>query len=173
MKIVRVTILLSLCIFLSGCGTTTPEKVEIPNAGQESTETTPEHQTKVFDIGETIKSNDIYFTVNGVREVPGGQFMSPDDGNIWYAVDVTIENKGKESFNSSSLLMFSLIDSEAYSYNVTFGPDLNGSVDGEIAPGRKLRGEVAFEIPKGSTGLELEIKPFIWGNGLIIVKLDR
>lgn len=161
-------------MFLTGCGTTTtPEKVEIPNVGPESTESTPAPQTDVFNIGDTIKSGDIYFTINSAREVPGSEFMSPDEGNIWYAVDITIENKGQESFNSSSLLMFSLIDSEAYNHNITIGPNLNGSVDGEIAPGRKLRGEVAFEIPKESKGLELEIDPSVWGTGLIIVKLDR
>ena len=70
-------------------------------------------------------------------------------------------------------MMFKLFDSQGYNYTITIGPETQGSVDGEISAGRKLRGELAFEIPKDATGLELQIDPTLFGSGQIIVNLDK
>ena len=124
-----------------------PEEVEeVENKGPE-----------IYNIGDTVVAGDYAFTVNSVREDKGGDFLKPDEGNIYYIVDATVENKGDESINVSSLLMFTLIDEEGYTYDITFGPDTKGQLDGEIAPGRKLRGELAFEIPADAKGLELKL----------------
>jgi len=182
MKKLFMLFLICFCFsfLFGGCETVTPEKVE-PTAnttGESSTETNvgtgvDVPQTEVFDIGDVIEAKDMHYTVNSVREAPGGDFIKPKEGNIWYVVDVTIENKGQETFHSSSLMMFKLFDSEGYSYSITLGPDTTGSLDGEVPPGRKLRGEIAFEIPQDSEGLELQIDPSLFGSGVIIVKLDR
>jgi len=69
--------------------------------------------------------------------------------------------------------MFKLSDGEGYSYDQAFGADTKGSLDGELAPGRKMRGELAYEIPKDASGLELIFDADVWGSGQAIVKLDR
>jgi len=132
-----------------------------------------EKGVKIYKIGDAVKWRNYIFKVNSVRKDLGGGFLKPKKGYIYYIVDVTVENKSNESFAVSSLLMFKLVDSEGYSYNVTFGPDTKGQLDGDIRPGRKLRGELAFEIPNKAKGLELEIKPSVWGSEKIIFKLDR
>lgn len=63
-------------------------------------------------------------------------------------------------------------DADGYKYDITIAPDTKGSVDGELQPGRKLRGEVAFEIPENATGLELIFEPNVFGFGQAIVKID-
>lgn len=145
------------------------EEVEQPEEQEEPEPKGPE----TYNIGDTVEAGDYIFTVNSVREDKGGDFLKPDEGNIYYIIDATVENKGDKSINVSSLLMFTLIDEEGYTYDITFGPDTKGQLDGEIAPGRKLRGELAFEIPADATGLELEIDPSLFGDGKIIYKLDR
>lgn len=130
-------------------------------------------KTTVYNIKDIIKAGSAQFTVNSTREYEGTGFLKPEEGNIYYVVDITIDNISSESIAISSLLMFKLIDSDSYSYDVTVVPDLKGSLDGEIAPGRKLRGDIAFEIPKETNGLELEIDPSIYGTGKVIVKLDK
>jgi len=110
--------------------------------------------------------------VNGTREVPENRFLSPENGNIWYAIDVSIENKSNETFNFSSMLMFTLIDGEKLTYDTALVPDLKGNVDGEITPGNSVRGEVAFEIPEDAKDLMLEIDPILYGEK-VVVKLDR
>lgn len=137
-----------------------PKEVEKPKA-------------TINKIGDSIQSGNAIFTVNSVREIKGSELFKPKDGNIYYAVDVTVENKGDKSLIVSSIVMFKLIDSESYSHNITIGPETKGQLDGEVAAGRKLRGELAYELPKDIKGLELEIDPSMWSSGKVIFKLDR
>lgn len=132
-----------------------------------------DEKSDLHSIGDSVESGDYIFTVNSVREDAGSEFLSPDEGNTYYLIDVTVENKGDESVTVSSLMMFTLIDSEGYTYDVTFGPETKGQLDGEVGAGRKLRGELVYEISKDVTGLELEIDPSLWSEGKIIFELDR
>ena len=168
MKKVLISILILSCIFflLAGCNDVKPEKVDKETTGE------PHAKTETYKIGDSVKAGNLIFTVNSTRTDEGGEFIKPDEGKIYYMVDVTVENTGSESEAVSSLMMFKLFDSDGYNYSVTIGPETKGSVDGEISAGRKLRGELAFEIPQDAEGLELEIDPSIFGNGQIIVKLD-
>ena len=180
-----ILLFLTLSILLSACvEEITPEKVssdvssstiaaESSTQSAEIESTQPASVTETFKIGDVVKAGEAQFTVNSVREDNGNEFMKPKDGNVYYVVDVTVENKGSESLAVSSLMMFKLVDSEGYSQDITVGPETKGSVDGEVSPGRKLRGELAFEISKEAKGLELEIDPSLWGTGKVIVELDR
>ncbi|ABN51898.1 MAG TPA: DUF4352 domain-containing protein [Hungateiclostridium thermocellum] len=131
-----------------------------------------ESRIKSYNLGDIVELNNIIFIVNGTREVPENRFLSPENGNIWYAIDVSIENKSNETFNFSSMLMFTLIDGEKLTYDTALVPDLKGNVDGEITPGNSVRGEVAFEIPEDAKDLMLEIDPILYGEK-VVVKLDR
>lgn len=130
-------------------------------------------KTEVFNIGDVIKMGDLTIVANSVRTDKGNDFIKPDEGNIYYIVDVTIENKGEEEATISSLAMFELYDDEGYNYSITVGPDTKGKVDGNLGAGRKMRGELAFEIPADAKGLELVFEANIFGKGQAIIKLDR
>lgn len=165
-------------LVLVACGETVqPEKVDTSQEAQQAGGQAGEQQgseTQTFKVGDTIKLGDLHYTVHGVREVKGNDLFKPEEGNKWIAVEVTIENAGSEPEAVSSLLGFSLQDSEGYNYDMTILPvDLKGSLDGEIAPGRKMRGEVAFEIPKDAKGLELVIDANPFGFGQAIVELGK
>ena len=171
MKRTALIMLICVTILLAGCAveTITPEKVELNN----STSSEQEVKTETFAIGDSVKGGDLVFTVNSTRTDQGSEFIKPAEGKIYYIVDVTVENVGDEAEQLSSLMMFKLFDSEGYNYSVTFGPETKGDVGGELSPGRKIRGELVFEIPEEATSLELEITPGIFTSGKIIVKLDR
>lgn len=155
-------------VTLIGCGgTTTPEKATTQN-GENQKPKAPE----TFLVGEPIKMGGLIFTVNSVRDSKGGEFLGPEEGYIYKIVDVTLDNVGEESASISSLLMFSLNDTEGYKYDVTIATDTKGSVDGELQPGRKLRGELAFEVPEDVVGLELLFEPNVFGFGQAIVKIN-
>ncbi len=174
-----------IVILLSGCGgTVSPEKTSddsTPAKQSESatqTESKPDGEQKAakaqtFKIGDAISIGDYVFTVNSARTSKGGDFLKPDEGNIWYIVDATVENESDKPVTISSMMMFKLSDSEGYNYNSTIADDTKGNLDGELAPGRKMRGELAFEIPENAGGLELIFDADVWGSGQAIVKLDR
>lgn len=181
-KLTVLLLVVVLSLSMAACSTTTtPQKVTETTTTQQATQpgtaaeetTAAPAKTETFKIGDTVKSGDVYFTVNSVRENKGSEFIKPKEGSIYYLVDVTVENKSSESVTVSSILMFKLVDAEGYSHDITIGPETNGQLDGEVSAGRKLRGELAFEIPKDVKGLELEIDPSLVGTGKIIVKLDR
>lgn len=151
------------------CEKIVPEKV----ASNTTSESESKTQKQVFNIGDTIKAGKGEFTVNGIREYYGSEFLKPKDGKMYYVVDISVENISQDSLNLSSIMMFKLFDSESYSHDVSIVTDLKGSLDAQVSPGNKIRGEIAFEIDKNSSGLKLQIKPSLWGSGDITVKLDR
>ncbi len=159
---------LILSVIVTGCGeTTAPEKMD-PESGAETNEVQTQ---EVFSVGETVKMGDLQFSVNDVRTSAGDDFFKPEQGNVYFIVDSTISNLASESANISSLLMFKLVDDEGYNYQVTLGPDTRGSLDGELGPGRKMRGELAFEVPENVQGLELIFEPNVFGFGQAIYKV--
>lgn len=172
MKKTVLTVILCVSILLAGCGdNTTPQ-----NTGETATAPAADGQNQAgaetYNIGDSAKAGDLVFTVNSVRVDEGSDLLKPAEGNIYYIVDVTVENTGSQSETVSSLLMFKLLDSDGYSYDITFGPETKGQLDGEVSPGRKLRGELVFEIPKDAKGLELEIDPTLFEGDQIIFSLE-
>lgn len=79
-----------LCaLFLAGCTTTEPVKVDKAAQGQppiQGTQGQPdaakeeEAKPKVFKIGETVKMGELEFTLNSERWDKGNQFMKPEKG---------------------------------------------------------------------------------------------
>lgn len=143
---------------------------------KESNTTENDEQEKppqIFKIGDEIKFDNAIYTANSVRTSKVAGILKPKEGNIYYIVDVTVENKSSESLNVSSLLMFKLGDSQGYSYNITINTDAKGQVDGEIQAGKKLRGELTFEVPESETKFELNVDPSIFGSGKFTVDLSK
>lgn len=169
MKKLIILILLAICLTLTAC----TDKIKLQKA-DENVDTT--EKTKIIaiaHIGDTVKVKNIEYTLNEVRESEGQGLNIPGDGKVYYIVDLTIENKGVETYPISSASNFSLLDKDDVGYTITFGPDTNGSIDGEIMPGKKIKGEVAFEIAKNAKGLKLEIKYNPEASGSIIFKLNK
>lgn len=114
-----------------------------------------------LSVGDTAKVGDAEVTVHGFRFDEGDAFFGPGEGNTWLVVDVTVVNTGGDSYALSSVLQTAARDQEGREYGVAFGPDLQGSLDGQIPPGDRLRGEVAFEVPAGQAGLQFVFKQAI------------
>jgi|GEM_PF-1443549 Telomeric repeat-binding factor 2. len=117
------------------------------------------------NIGEVVSVKDqnlnVQFTVNGIREHKGKRALKPNQGNQWILVDTTIANQGEKP-KTISVVSFTLLDSKNNQYDVAL---LTGALEdvksltGQIAPGKRQRGEVGFEVPKGAKGLKLLFKP--------------
>lgn len=114
-----------------------------------------------LSVGDTAKVGDAEVTVHGFRFDEGDEFFAPGEGNTWLVVDVTVVNTGDNSYALSSVLQTAARDQEGREHGIAFGPDLQGSLDGQIPSGDKLRGEAAFEVPVGQTGLQFVFKQAI------------
>ncbi len=157
---------LAASLILVGCGeTVTPEKVD-PDDPEEDNGNT--EQAEKYGVGDTVKMGDLQFTLNGVRYEAGSEFWAPDEGTKWIVFDCTLENKGSESEAISSLMMFNLYDAGSYSKEIALADNLKGSLDGELGAGRKMAGEIAFDVSEDETKWEFIFEPQVFGFGQAI-----
>ena len=126
----------------------------------------------LFAIGDTVKMGDIQLTVNSARWDKGNSFSKPEKGQKWLVLNCTIENTGEESLQVSSLLMFKLYDMLAYARDYEIFADTKGSLDGEVSPGRKIRGEVAFNVDADQDTWEFIFEPNVFGYGQAIFLIE-
>jgi len=118
-----------------------------------------------FKIGDTVKFDNLLITLNSVKSSKGSEFETPEHDQ-YLLLDLTIENAGKESETVSTLLQMMLYDAESYSYDIALYTGTQGSVDGEIGPGRKVRGEVAFDVPSSASYEFVFEDPFTSGQAI-------
>jgi hypothetical protein len=69
------------------------------------------------------------------------------------------------------MMQFELMDSNAYKCDMTFMADKKGDIGGELAVGRKMRGQIAYKVQKDEKNLELFFKPGVFENGQAIYKI--
>lgn len=133
------------------------------------------NEPKIFNVGDVVELKNFRIAVNKVYNVPGNNFAKPKDGNEFVAVDCTVENISDKEQTVSSALMFKVVDKDgrACEYSIMgLTAAKAGQMDGQVAAGRKLTGVYVVEVPKGTTGLELEFNSSLFTGGQVIVKLN-
>ncbi|WP_169306672.1 DUF4352 domain-containing protein [Cohnella pontilimi] len=175
-----VALLAVLTVVLAGCGeaniskadssTSAKSSAQASPAAAKETESASPKAEETNKLGDSVNFDDLVVTVAGVRESKS-QLMKPKEGNKILLVDITAENKGNKEINVSSMLQTKMADDQGYQYNLTIVDDQKGNFDGAVAAGRKLRGEVAFEVPKDAASLEFIFSdPFESGQAIWKVK---
>ena len=118
-----------------------------------------------YAVGETASVEDrslnLQFTVNGLREHGGVEFVQPQEGHQWVLVDATIFNQGDKA-KSISLADFQLIDSAEKTHETAIFDGALGDVQsllGKLQPGDKRQGTILFEIPGNVRGEKWVFQP--------------
>jgi ASC-1-like (ASCH) protein len=106
-----------------------------------------EPKDEMLTIGDSVKFNNVYVTVKSVRKYAGNpdKWEEPDR-DYFLIYDVVVENKGEKAYNLSSLMQFSVYDADGYSQDMGIFVTTRGSLDGEVGAGRKMAGEIAFDV---------------------------
>ena len=154
-----------LAICLSAAGCTIDEAPQKENASPATTESnTKEPQT--FGLNETAVFSNLKFTATELSQSQGEDFFTPAEGNVFVGIKFTIENVSNEEQSVSSLLLF-----DAYADDVKTDLSISascvfddGTLDGSIAPGKKLVGWYAVEVPANWNTIELQVQANIWAN---------
>lgn len=160
----------ALSLSLAACSESTIEKVETPAetpAAEETTEPAEEvAETQDLKIGDTVKVNDLQVTLNSVRQYTGTADTWDEAINDYYLIfDVVVENTGAESASLSSMMNFLLYDSESYAQDMAI-IETKGTLDGEIGQGRKMAGEIAFDVTDSETFEFIFEDPFATGQAI-------
>lgn len=155
--VLTVSIILSLALSITGCGSTTPSSVQTINANTTTPPTTtpPVDQSKsIYKVGDTQKIGQFQLTVNSIKTTDGGQYIKPSEGDQFVFVDVTIENQGDKDSLISSMAMFDLINKDGRKSKFTI-PEKMDTIDGTLGVGRKITGELGYEISNSDKDFDL------------------
>lgn len=148
----------------------TTEEEPVEETTQEETKEEETGNEGAFTLGDKVQAeNKLVFTLCGSRTSKGDDFISPTEGNDFLYIDMMVENPTDEEVSISSLLMFSLYDTNNQQYDIALASDANGSVDGTLFPGKRLRGELVYEIPENLTEMGLVILPDMLAEPFVIV----
>ena len=123
-----------------------------------------------FTVGDTVTKKDVYVTLVDVREFDG-EFLHPEEGNVFVAFELEIENKSDESLAISSLMCFEAYFDD-YAANISLGAEAesgSNQLDGEIAPGKKMKGAICYEVPADWATAELHFNPDLYGADFVFV----
>lgn len=153
-----ICLFLCLCFVfaLPACTVEDPPTKEI-NPVQE--QQPPELKSDTFGLNETAVFRDLKFTATEIKETTGDDFFTPEPGNVFVGVKFTVENISEERQSISSFLLFDAYVDDVKcsdSFNADCAFDSN-TLDGEIAPGKKLVGWYAVEVPSDWNCLELDV----------------
>lgn len=198
--ILRLLPAIALAASSLACGSSssaTPELVntaEAPNteAVAESTEPSANEPTKeaeptvvaatetpvrptTFEVGDAIELGDYVLVVLGWEPiVSDNQFMKPDEGNVFLGVDLIVVNVSKTAQSVSSLLSMSLKDSTDQVYRTDLSASSagsKGSIDGTLLPGERMKGQIGFQVPEGSSGFVFVFDAELFDAGRLFVNL--
>jgi len=136
---------------------TTPPATAAPDTSSEdSTDSETESDAPlIFKEGETASKNGIEITMTKVTESKGKGYNKPAKGKIFVICNFLVENKSDDDFTMSMLDYNAYAD--GYSLSETYySEDDFGSMSGTIAPGKKMKGALAFEVKKDYKKLELD-----------------
>lgn len=148
------------------------EKAEETSTSAENEEEAPPVKEE-FSVGEMVQLGDNVLTVTKAEKSAGSEYDQPKEGHEYVVVTVVIENAGDENI-SYNPFDFKMSNSQGQILDQAFTTiDTNTALQsGELAPGGKVTGTIAFEQPVGDPGLQLQYTPSFWSDKTIKVNLQ-
>lgn len=127
-----------------------------------------------FKVGEEVTLGDWKVKVNQVTDpyTPTNDFMTPTAGNRYVMVDTQVTNNSDKPQTVSSMMCFELRDDSNRTHTITITGDQTSSLDGEVAAGGTLRGDLAYEVPDTAKNLQLQFKCDLFGSGSAVINLS-
>lgn len=144
------------------------ENSNIPSSNE------PEEEL-VFDVGETADFKNVQVTMTNVTESFGSDYNKPADGNVFVLVEFEIANNSDKELAISSMLSFDAYQ-DGYSTSLSFSALMEKSgeqLDGSIAPGKKMKGSIGYEIPKDYNELEINLQLDVWSSEKIVFLYEK
>lgn len=112
-------------------------------------------KNKIVKVGDSVTQNGVHYQINSVNYNPGTKYSKPDDGNQYVIVNITIENKGKDtvSYNRYNFKLDDAGNQTSFSDYLTGDDgkkvvnDILGS--GDLAEGGKVTGSMIGQAKIG------------------------
>lgn len=148
---------------------------ETSSAPESEAAETSEAKT-VFGIGETAEMNDIQVTMLNYVESNGSEYNSPADGNVFVLVEFEIANNSDSDLAVSSMMSFeAYADDYALNYSLSaiMEAESGSQLDGTIAPGKKMKGEIGYEVPADWSNMEIHFTDSLWSDSDFVFEINK
>lgn len=159
--------------------TTTTVAAPVPSAsGKAASSPAPKAAAGAAKFGTPVRDGKFEFTVTGVKTATkvGNEFLSKAAQGQFLIYSITVRNIGDQAqlFDASSQKLHDAAGKE-YSADAEAGiylGDAGNALLEQVNPGNSVRGQVVFDVPKGTTAatLELHDSPFSGGVDVIPAK---
>ena len=141
------------------------------STGDSASQTAPE---TTFAVGQAIDFDSKKVTVTSAERnwQSGNQFITPESGNEFVKVQVTIENNSNSQV-SYNTFDWKMQDSQGVIKDIdssTFTID-GGLNSGDLAKGGKVSGFMIFQVPANDSGLVISYSPSFFSDKKIQVKI--
>ena len=119
-----------------------------------------------YGPGDTVDCNGVRITFCGVNETMGSEYLRPGENKIFALAEFEIENNTTQQINISSVFgsdayCDDYLVQESISADIA-DPQGRAGLSGSIAPGKKLRGIIGYELPSQWQVLEIRIRTDWW-----------
>ena len=163
-------IIIVIALVVISSALSTKSEPTVTNSSSESSTQTSEPQKTEFNINETVSFDDRELTVTQIQRnfQTGNQFSQPEAGNEFVVVsaELTTNASPEMTFNPYD---FKLQDSNGVQKSLSFVVSIENQLDsGTLAPGGKVSGNIAFEIPQDDSGLKLIYSGSLFGQTITI-----
>lgn len=167
-KIISFILVCVLMVSLCACSSTPTLVSSGDNKGSGQSESSNE---MTFNVGDTVKLDNVEVTFVGVTESKGSDFFKPADGKVFVLCEFEISNKSDAELSVSSMLSFeAYCDDYACELSISALADKSDKtqLDGTVAPGKKMKGVVGYEISSNWAELEIRYTPDILSNDKMV-----
>jgi hypothetical protein len=157
-KIISLVIACILLLSLSACSSEPALVGTVPVGNSSATEPPATEGEKLFKLGDSVELDGVVVNFIDVVTSTGSQFNKPTEGNVFVLCEFEIANNSQEELSVSSMLNFEAYCDE-YACDTSFGALLEkgnkDQLDGTVAPGKKMKGVVGYEVPTDWKELEV------------------
>ena len=131
----------------------------LTSSPEESTVVETTAPSKNLSLNESAVFKKLKFTATEIVENTGSQLFKPAEGKIFIGIKLTIENISTQEQSISSLMLFNAYCEDIkLDYSFSANSAFEGTLDGEVAAGKKLVGYYGIEVPSNWKTIELEVK---------------
>ncbi|MFB6158329.1 MAG: DUF4352 domain-containing protein [Candidatus Nanohalobium sp.] len=173
-------LLIGLVLIASGCSSS--QDYDNPSKVNNTTkDVNKETFVNTFSVGEKASTGNMAVklnSVNYVNKIPvtSSYYNSKaSSGKDYVLVDITVYNQQKnKSVTVSNILTAEVQDGEGYTYEPSIYSASaleKGFTSGEILPGGKERGRIAFEVPENVSNLKFKYKFSLFGSSTAVYEL--
>jgi hypothetical protein len=123
-------------------------------------------------VGERRETGGIALTILNVSKVNSIGIWTPDAGNVFLVIEVTIENVNRDDETPYNPLYFSVKDSDGFEYNTAIAAPDPSLQSGNLPKGDKVRGFVAFEVRSTAIGFIVTYEPLVIFGGYEPIRIN-